>query len=187
MRTIKLNIFKFEELSKEAQEVAKKNVEFEQYDSDLWLCARAAQKLYDMLKIDYVISGNRLRTWIVNNILPYLTSTKYYGRRYGKDAKFRYSKIFSEVDACNLTGVCFDYDFLGPLMEFVDNPDEQVDNYQLARTNLNSIIRSLIDAERDYFYSDEGFSEHCEANDMEFLQNGVAFSAFTKELETTIF
>ena len=178
MRTIKLNLFKFEELSKEAQEVAKKNVEFEQYDSDLWDCARAAQELYDMLKIDYVISGNRLRTWIVNNILPYLTSPKYYG----KDAKFRFSKIFSEVDACNLTGICFDYDFLGPLMDFVKSPDEQVDNYQLARIDLNRIAQKLIDVERDYFYSDEGFSEHCEANDMEFLQNGVPFDSIVKEV-----
>ncbi len=181
MRTIKLNLFKFEELSKEAQEKAKANVEFEQYDSDLWESARAAQKLYDRLKIGYVIRGNRLRTWIVNNLLPDLTSTKYYGKRYGENAKFRFSKIFTEVDECNLTGVCFDYDFLKPLMDFVKKPNKYVDNYQLALTSLNRIAQELIDAERDYFYSDEGFSEYCEADNMEFLQDGVPFNAIVKD------
>lgn len=181
MRAITLKLFKFEELSKEAQNKAKKNIDFEQYDSDLWLCATEAKKIYKRLRIDYVISGNRLRTWIVNNILPDLTSTKYYGVRYGKNAKFRFSKIFTEVDEGNLTGVCFDYDFLGPLMDFVKKPDENVDNYQLARTDLIGIAQSLIDAERDYFYSDEGFSEYCEAENIEFLQDGVPFDSIVKD------
>ena len=181
MRTITLKLFNFEELSKEAQEVAKKNVEFEYYDSEMGESAREAQELYDSLKMGYVISGNRLRTWIVNNILPELTSTKYYGVRYGENAKFRFSKIFSEVDAGNLTGVCFDYVFLGPLMDFVKSPDEQVDNYQLARTDLNRIAQSLIDAERDHFYSDEGFSMYCEDKNMEFLQDGVPFDSIVKD------
>lgn len=181
MRTIELNLFKFEELSKEAQEVAKKNVEFEQYDSDLWLCARKAQELYNRLKIGEAISGNRLRTWIVNNILPDLTSTKYYGKRYGENAKFRFSKIFTEVDECNLTGVCFDYDFLKPLMDFVKEPNENVNNYQLARTDLNMIAQELIAAEMDYFYSDEGFSEYCEAENIEFLRDGVPFDSIVKD------
>lgn len=181
MRTVKLNLFKFEELSKEAQDVAKNNISFEQYDGDLWESAREAQKLYDSLKTGYIISGNRLRTWIVNNILPYLTNAKYYG----KITKFRFSKIFTGVDEGNLTGMCFDYDFLGPLMDFVKKPDEDVDNYQLARTDLNRIALNLIHAEEDYFYSDEGFYEYCEANDMEFLQNGVPFNDFVKDLEIT--
>lgn len=183
-----LNLFKFEELSKEAQEVAKKNVEFACYEGEMWESARKAQELYDRLKEPIEdICGNRLRTWIVNNVMDELTSTKYYGVRYGKNAKFRFSKIFTEVDEANLTGLCFDYDFLKPLMDFVKKPDEDVDNYQLARTDLNRIAQNLIDAERDYFYSDEGFSEYCETDNMEFLQDGVPFDSIVKDCVTVAF
>lgn len=188
MRTITLKLYKFEELSKDAQRVAKNNVGFETYDSDLWECARAAQKLYDRLKEPIEdIYGNRLRTWIVNNIMDELTSTKYYGNRWGREPKFRFSRIFKEVDEANLTGVSFDYDFLAPLMDFVKKPDESVSNYDLARTNLESIAMDIINAEEEYFYSDEGFSDYCEGNNMEFLHSGVPFDSVVKDCVTVVF
>lgn len=168
MRTIKINLYKYEELTDKAKLCAKDLTPYPYGDDpDMQQSAQKAQEIYTRIgEIQEDIQGARLYTWIQNNIIDELTRAKYYGNA----PKFRTSKIFKEVDPMNLTGVCYDYAFLKPIMDFLKDP--QGDSYSLSRTSFIRIWDRIIEEEEAYFYSDESFAEYCEENDLEFLING---------------
>lgn len=182
METIKLNIYRYSELSDEAKQSAMRYFE-KHYDDSCYaeqarLSAREAQKIYDKFRhIEREIKGARLYKWIVNNILPELETRKFYhimGNRvvsYYSDGrasqyhKGRFSRIQRETGwTYGLTGVCYDCDFLGPLYDFMNKPTDNTDNDDLARTDLDYIFRQIMDREYEDFFDDEWLSEYAGMN-----------------------
>ncbi len=94
------------------------------------------------------LSGNRLRTYLVNN----------------------YPDI---NESCLFTGVCYDEALLDPFRDFIKKPNDQT-----LQDLLNDAGHSLlkdIHSEGEYIYSDEGLKELCQINDYEFLETGELY------------
>lgn len=64
--------------------------------------------------------------------------------------------LYAKKDDCPLTGVCYDI----YVIEGLYNGD------------LENVVLSILHAEGEHIYSDEGLREMCEANEYEFLANG---------------
>lgn len=70
--------------------------------------------------------GKLMFRYINNNIIPYITKGKYYSKVKWVDGKcqyiHRYSRIMTSPDGdCPLTGCCYDYAILQPLLNYYQN------------------------------------------------------------------
>jgi hypothetical protein len=183
MKTIEIKVYRFDELSEKAKEKAKESFGYDNpWENEIAESMRLAGGIYDEInKSD--LSGLRLYKWIVNNILPDLTAQKKYyvsngsynsyfsvKRKIYAGEKARFSKIIKEIDALHLTGVCFDYDFLEPLFDFLRNPIGD-----LSHVDVYYICDRIVEKEREYFFMDANFSEHCDINGIMFYENGKMY------------
>jgi hypothetical protein len=131
-------------------------------------------KYYGNSNVDE-LSGNRLRTYLINNHYNLLFERKPYGNytkneQTGKWSYKRRSNIFFIEPSCVLTGYCLDESILEPLRNFVNKPDSS--NFEeLLNDCFNSWVQAC-NADYEYYYSEESFSEHCEANEYEFDESG---------------
>lgn len=185
MKTIEIKVYEFSELSEKAKEKAKEKESFGYYnpwENEITESMRLAKGIYDEINRSE-LAGLRLYKWIVNNILPDLTAQKKYyiasgvkhsyfsaKRRTYAGEKTRFSKIIKDVDALHLTGVCFDCDFLKPMFDFLRNPVGD-----LSHVDVYYICGQIVEKERESFFMDEYFSEHCDANDCYFYEDGTMY------------
>ena len=118
----------------------------------------------------------RLARYIWNNYADYILRGKFYSTRgeyiNGKYTyKARYSNVLKSLHNCPLSGVCYDYDILQPVIDclhykrFFDTYDE------LMHACLSAFF-SVWDAEIEYSNSFEYFSEVAEINEWYFTENG---------------
>lgn len=174
MKTITTNLYKFEELTEEAQEKVMSNFEYD-YSHCLDEAVESLKKFCDELGIvlhDYSIGsqssvqilmnfpelqGNRARTYILNNWGHLLKEPQPQGeyKKRGK-SKLEYAR-FSKVtyqDTCGpFTGVCYDESLLDSIREFVNSPTESS-----LEDVINEAIANFcnsIDLEIDYYQSDD--------------------------------
>jgi hypothetical protein len=122
------------------------------------------------------LTGNRLRTWLINNAdSGTLTKPKHYGKYIsgakGQKGRYqRYSRILKTESSCPFTGVCYDESFLDPIRKFIQKPDNSTlsDLMEDACIAVNRDIESEI----EYQNTDAAIIETLEANDYEFYLNG---------------
>ena len=76
-------------------------------------------------------------------------------------------ELFQETDSCPLTGVCYDDD----LIDDIKKGGATIKSLQDA---LNKYIES-IHSEYDSMLDDDYLSDHCEANEYEFYENGEMY------------
>ena len=127
------------------------------------------------------LSGLRLQKYLYNNYWKYITKGKYYSTKsfYDENKKYhyryRYSRITREWDNCPLTGACYDYDVLFPLINFINarKPDNR-DIEQILNECTYELLKAL-KQELDYLETDEGIIERIEANNYEFLETGKLY------------
>ena len=89
----------------------------------------------------------------------------------GKKYSLAYSNIQKET-SCNLTGVCYDDDFLQPIYKFIKNPKDNKNFEDIICEcfyNLKNSIESEIEANQTI----ESFAELCEMNGYYFTENGT--------------
>lgn len=189
MRTETINIYKFSELNEKAKARAiREHREFMQQE-DFWgnerlESYREAEKLYEQLhNIEGTISGGRLVAWIQNNLSHNWTKKNYISKHTdgsikNSDWQYKYdctkkkmSHLFStnNIENCPLTGVCYDYDFLQPIIDFIRKPSAKIDNTDLQLPDYETI------AERDMEFDDDYIIENIEANDYEFNEDGTIY------------
>lgn len=200
MRTIEVQLFKFNELSAEAKERAMKDYEPE--TSCYWNDASSTVEKFNELfgtrsgshswldidtgSIDTDIlnlTGFRLQKYLWNNFKDGLFEGKYYhlssktkvNKRGFASSVTRYSKIQFE-NSFTLTGVCYDMDILDPIYKFLES--REVEHWSTTFDSLleecvNELRKSL-ESEDDYNNSDEGKSEELVERDNEYLIDGEA-------------
>jgi len=95
------------------------------------------------------LSGNRLRTYLVNN----------------------YTKI---DECCPFTGVCYDETLLDSFRAFIKKPADQ--SFQDLLDDSGHNLLKDIHSEGEAIYSDEGIHELLEINKYEFLESGDFYS-----------
>lgn len=169
METIALNLYSIDELSDDARKVAinneRKSIHVngipwadEYRDSLTAFCEEFSVELdrdgdYRRSTMDENVlnlSGNRLRTYLVNN----------------------YSAILDEC--CPFTGFCGDDDVLKPMREFVQRPNLRMDFAELLSECVFSFQRTYSYIV-DYHYSDEGIVEELRSLDCQFTEDGKLF------------
>ena len=111
------------------------------------------------------LKGLRLRTWMVNNVLPKVEKGRYYGK-----ANFKRSNFYKEI-CCPFTGVCYDDSILDPILKFIKKPSLDCLFEDLIDDCFYSLI-SDVKSEIENMESDEYISEHSEANDYLFSEEG---------------
>lgn len=192
MRTVTVNIYKIDELSRKAQRRAYEHwlekAEYPWHDDNV-RTLHAFEKIFP-IKIkgfeyrfeygegrNYIhftftedenienLSGIRLLKYIYNNYFDYISSKKIF---YGK-SKTRKSKIIYSLDYA-LTGYCMDEAILGPIYKFLKKP-ENITFYVLIRRCLNSWLDVCRDDVEDYF-SFKNFLDIASINNWEYTENG---------------
>ena len=133
------------------------------------------------------LSGIRLLKLLENNYLHYIREGKYRStqsttkhpcitvNKYANGNTFSafHSRIFFEYN-CPLTGMCYDYDILKPILDFRKNPSDSVTFEELLQDCLISLAKSL-ENEYDYLTSDEGKKEHILNSDTQFIESGLEY------------
>lgn len=195
MKTIRIKIYQFDELSEQAKQKAiqdyRRNEVYTDYIYDdayesvkkfhdifgtkeggtSWLYIRTGHIDDNILQL----KGVRLRTYIINNFWSQL----YKPKTFYKGDKKRKSKITLD-SCCILTGVCYDLDLLNPIYDFIERYKQKSDYYsymdfdRLLQDCINSLEKS-IQSEVDYRYSDEGITEELENNGRNYTKDGIEF------------
>ena len=202
MRTIEHQIFRYDELSEQAQQVAIESMKDEissvRTESESYEYRNALDKIENLFGVnvyDYHVDEYNyyfrfkftnigeekeneprlLLRYLNTNVLPCIDNKKRY---YSKTARVsRRSRILcnKSYDYC-LTGCWYD--------ESVDNAlnniNQSVKNHLSAREFVESILEGFFEQwRRDYEYtcSDECIAEEIETNDYEFYENGKPYFA----------
>lgn len=189
MRVKEVILYSFNELNDAAKENAINNFRESNID-DFWQSERVnsfdkANDIYRRIRnIEGEIQGERLYKWIINNLssewidVNYISKHEdgkikncYFSHKYNC-VKKRRSRIFvtNNLENYPLTGVCYDYDFLKPIIEFLKHPTN-ITNEQLA--DELPTYESIAEKDFDYYNSDEYIIEEIEANDYEFTEDGI--------------
>lgn len=136
------------------------------------------------------LTGQRLATYIWNNYRSDIFKGKYYGKLVNthKDGTpieaskehpaglrhvLRYSRCQMSND-CVLTGVCYDMDILDPIYKFLEKPTEGTTFEELINDCISSLCKS-VSSEIEANMEEPAISEHFEANDYEFTEDGRRF------------
>lgn len=82
------------------------------------------------------LCGKLLFRYINNNIMPYITKGKYYSTGKYIDGKYNYkcrrSRVMLEYkDNCPLTGMCYDFYLLKPIIDYYDTWCTYPENFSL--------------------------------------------------------
>lgn len=199
MRTIETKVYTFNELSDKAKETAISNYIDNYYDfwqDERIASYEKALEIYNELEnIEEEVSGSRLVAWIENNLSKhwmrdnyiskhegnaynkksvngFYYENSYFAYKYNKCVKSRRSRIFktNTLEDCPLTGVCYDVDFLWPIIEFMKEPKSNVSNIDLV--NSMPSYDSISDRDYEYYTSDSVISEELENNESEFTEGG---------------
>lgn len=137
------------------------------------------------------VKGVRLRTWLINNFYSTIYPPKYYGRlvntfkdgtpipvsdkhRAGLRHVKRYSKVLTDgIGACDLTGYCGDINFLEPIKQFIEKPDNQTFEDLMEA----AVYNTLKGIQQDYEWqtSMEYFKEEADQQEMEFYEDGERY------------
>lgn len=199
MKTIEIKLYKFEELSSEAQKTAVEKWRNDTEDSFslneiLQSLTKFAEEFNIKIRdyslgynsnidarlghIDDVIlglKGSRLVAFINNNFSHILYERKGYGsyekKLNGKYDYKRRSRINVINTCCPFTGVCFDEDILTPIRAFMQCPGKHDTYEQLLQDCISSCEQSA-DKAVEYENSFEYIKDTIEANDYDFTIEG---------------
>jgi hypothetical protein len=84
--------------------------------------------------------------------------------------KHRTSRIkkVNNIDGCPLSGVCYDNDFLKPIIDFMKSPKSSITNIDLELPSYEVVAQN----DFDWMNSDEYIDESIQCNEYEFTKDG---------------
>jgi hypothetical protein len=175
METIKITVYKVNELSESSRERA--HSDWEKYswypyegDNSRTLCA--FYEVFDPKECRSVeLTGYRLAKYIINNYWDDIHGRKYYSKVVGTSYKHRHSNIQVTRD-CSLTGYYLDEAILGPIYDFIDHPVDGPTLSDLVRKGVSE-FNWEVEKDYEYYYSMERFLEVCDECELRFLKDGT--------------
>ena len=124
------------------------------------------------------VSGIRLAIYLWNNYARCITKGKYYSKTIST-SPFQYisrhSKVITSMEDCPLTGVCWDYEILQPIIDCLTYRKIYNDAEELFQDCLDNFF-SAWQGQLEYESSQEFFEEEVEANDWQYNADGSPFS-----------
>lgn len=214
MKTLKINVYSYNELNKQAKEKAINNYLMNADNSfiynDIINTIKEFNNLFNLSTgndyFKYTINadtevmnlkGLRLRKYIINNFDYVLFKPKYIKclketikridhkrirvREYknGNLSNTYYSAI-SKTNEAVLTGVCYDYDILQPIYDFIEYKNANKYNYDFM--DLEDLIsecfynlEKAVEKEEEYLNSEEYIKEFFEMNEFSFYEDGTKY------------
>lgn len=172
MKTIEIQLYKFNELTEKAKQTAinnwRNNGIEDVFQSERIDSYKKAKEIFKQLgNIEGEIFGSRLIAYIENNFSHLWTENNriskhvngkfnncYYS--YKSDCQsFKISKIFktNNLENCPLTGVYYDYVFLAPIIDFYSNPSKKTSNLNLCASFPD--YDAIVERDMDYLTSNE--------------------------------
>ena len=205
MRKVENIVYKFDELSAEAQ---KRAIDDIRNDNDIWWfvdealhsfnaisdCMGLKVKDYNFSLCNYSyvkltrpdthfvecrdITGARAYTFIINNFIKNIQYAKYYNKIYYKNNKTRRSKIAYD-DSCIFTGMCYDDVFINTWNEWQEKlrGSRYISVEDFLTMLEHNMVNEVID-NASYYYSDEGIIEYIMERDIEFYEDGSIYSIY---------
>lgn len=163
---------------------------------------RKAEEIYNSLEaVEEEIYGSRLVAWIENNLSHLWRETnrisKHKNPQYGVLTKkrikgnyhfindhwsykfdcirYRVSRVFktNNLEGCPLTGVCYDYDFLEPIIKFLKHPSGSVSNLDLVADMPT--LESVANRDFEFRDSDEFIADELSSIDWDFTETGEMY------------
>ena len=135
------------------------------------------------------LRGVRLYKYIVNNFYDNLFKPKYL-KYFDKHFKHKmiqnktnntgqqYSFAYSNIQKSNdyvLTGVCWDYDLLQPIYDFLTKIYDCITYKDLLENCFISLKKSL-EYQSEFYDTDEYITEQLESDDIDYLESGKQFN-----------
>lgn len=183
MKTITINLYDFDELSKEAKtkalqehcsqsdffwydeyfESLKAGIEhfdFELNDYSIDYTGYSPSYIKITAKDDCDLTGEALKTYLLAN----------YNEAFNQITK-KYQPTFTEDLDCMFTGYCADISFMEPINEFIKKPYD-ITIEELIQKGFDNWLKD-IKSEYEYTQTEDYFKDHCEANEYTFEANGV--------------
>lgn len=122
------------------------------------------------------ITGRHLQRMVDYIVENYIIKKKvYYHPNYLKNGKKRTSKFQREFTGYELTGMCYDYDILKPVIDFYSGkmrPGKSFSYQDLMELCIDSLLAS-IQKELEWVYSDEYIADYItDSFDDDFLETG---------------
>ena len=179
MKTIKINIYKFDELSETAKEKALNDY---RNDFDFFWTDEGFESIekgldyFDFSIHDYEIDYldiNRCFIKIDNNESQNIENIEYI--RLYKYLVNNYLDYKPELlkGNCPFTGYCVDESFLDPIRKFINKP-YSINFRELMDECVYSALKDIV-SDCEYQYSDEGIIETILANDYDFTEDGKLY------------
>jgi|SRR5580692_696744 hypothetical protein len=196
-RTIRIKLYKFNELSEAAKEKAieayrnKRSDYGYAWDAENLHTLKAFIDLFPIEQnrrgdgITFVknrqiaediaeLSGPRLMAYLWNNYRTHLFGGKQYHKRVGENTfKTWESKCVLSPYCCTLTGYCMDEDILRPIYDYLKKPTDQ-DFEELLHACYHAWERA-VEADHEYQDSDECISEELANMEDEFTRDGKRY------------
>lgn len=185
MKTIRIKVYSFNELSEQAKQVAidskRYTDEFFWGDDVINSVNKGLEHFGAKLK-NYSIDWDNINrcSWKIefpeHSELSNVRLWKYLNNQNMLTYFNKYSKKYENLldEGCPFTGVCFDEDFLDNIREFVSMPKDITFEELLEDAVYNCFNTGCKDY--DYQNSDEGIIETIEANERQYLSNGKLFN-----------
>lgn len=168
MREVTTKIYKFDELSKEAQEYAHEN---------FWMRTEYPwhPEVEDVLRELSDLFSFSVYSWEYDSIMAQHNES-YSERHYmtsGDDARQWFKKYKAVINNhnCPLTGYYLDECALDPIRQFLEQPDRTDSVADVLTECVGNVFRAAV-SDVEYYYSFESFAESCDANEYEFTENG---------------
>lgn len=214
MKTIRIRIYKFNELTESAKstviERERENLDFDYIYSDAYNTVKEFNRIFNVkegnqswlnFSLSHIdddilnLSGLRLHKYLINNFFSTLFRPAYLkhgetsetllawhpmrkqkeittGPNKGKFIVSYYSNWKREI-SYNLTGVCYDYDILKPIYDFLSRPDST--NFEQLINECFQSLENSIENEKDFLQSDENLIEQINEADRDYTKDGNEF------------
>lgn len=139
------------------------------YSIDYSSAARSYVSLPDLPENTEELTGQRLRTWIINNWSYLLRERKPYGAytKNEQSGKWRYkrrSRIIYVDTCCPLTGVCYDETLIEPIRRFVNSRSNDSTSLTDILKDCTEYLLAEIEADYNYRTSDDYAMEQLESD-----------------------
>ena len=201
MKTLSINVYTIDELSEESQQVAFKNYKpfTENIGEEIRATIEGFEKIFPcergngnvrIFVVDKVLalSGVRLSTYIYNTFAKYLYKSKYYNVQ--SNEKINHKRVVSKLCSngnyfnayhsaitktidCPLTGCCYDYDMLKPIVECLEGKFKG--DFEDLMKECYLEIEHAYQRELNYCYSFEYFKEESLSNGYLYTLDGNEF------------
>lgn len=196
MRIVETKVYKFNELTPEAQEIVIENYRVRQSNFDLPWIEDIVQSLKALvvntrgvrlrdysigeyksyIKVSFDnsdaenLSGKRAFAWLENNLINdyRIPFTGNMRKEYRKYGEYYRAGM---IKSCPFTGYCADDDYIDSLYEDIKSGCTLKEAFENLATVAQRLIRNEIEAQN----SDECIREHIEANDYEFTEDGIIY------------